>query len=87
MGRYTNIKERLSMKYMLLLSLLLLTSCSTLRPSNPAVNAIYTGISAATDSNSSSCSQGHAQDRTNCRKRNQKQVETLNKSLKKHASQ
>ena len=75
------------MKYISLISLLLLTSCSTLRPSNPAVNAIYTGISAATDSNSSSCSQGHTQDRANCRKRNQEQVETLNKSLKKHTGQ
>jgi len=72
------------MKYISLISLLLLTSCSTLRPSNPAVNAIYTGISAVTDNNSSSCNQGHTQDRENCHKRNQEQVDALNKSLNKH---
>ena len=74
------------MKYLIFTSLLLISSCGSLRTGNPALDAVYTGTSAviASDGASSRCEQGHAQDRANCRKKKQEQVNAINKSIKKH---
>jgi hypothetical protein len=73
------------MKYFTLLTLLLLSSCSSIDTGNPILDAIYTGTAAVikNDGAASKCEQGHAQDRINCRKNKQAQVDVLNKSIKK----
>ncbi len=79
-------KDSTSMKFIFFASLLLISSCGSLSSGNPALDAIYTGTSAVIESDgaSSRCEQGHAQDRVNCRKRKQSQVDAINKSIKKH---
>ena len=74
------------MKILFYTSLLLVTSCGSLSSGNPALDAVYSGTSAviASDGASSRCEQGHAQDRANCRKQKQEQVDAINKSIKKH---
>ncbi|MBA6263849.1 hypothetical protein [Colwellia sp. Bg11-12] len=71
------------MKYLSFILLLLLSACSTFQ------QAVYTGVSAVTghDGASLKCEQGHAQDRVDCRKRKQEQVDALNKSIKKQTEQ
>lgn len=73
------------MKYFTLLSLLLLSSCGSIDTGNPVFDAVYSGTSAVikSDGAASKCEQGHAQDRINCRKKKQAQVDALNKSIKK----
>ena len=75
------------MKYFSLLSLFLLSSCGSLHSGNPALDAIYSGTSAVikSDGAASRCEQGHAQDRVNCRKSKQDQVDAITKSIKKHS--
>jgi len=67
--------------------LFLLFSCGSLRTGNPALDAIYSGTAAVikSDEASSKCEQGHVQDRIDCRKIKQAQVDELNKSIKKHS--
>jgi hypothetical protein len=74
------------MKYITYISLFLLSSCSTINTGNSVFDAIYSGTSAviANDGAGSKCEQGHAQDRVDCRKRKDAQVDALNKSIKKH---
>ncbi|MGB2742193.1 MAG: hypothetical protein WBC60_16750 [Cognaticolwellia sp.] len=76
------------MKFIFFLSLLLISSCGSISSGNPALDAIYSGTSAVIESNGASkkCEQGHAQDRVNCRKRKQSQVDAINKSIKKHTN-
>ena len=75
------------MKYLSFISLFLLSSCGSINTGNHAFDAIYSGTSAviASDGASSKCEQGHAQDRVNCRKRKQSQVDAINNSIKKHS--
>ena len=69
------------------LTLLLLSSCGSLHSGNPALNAIYSGSSAIikSDGAASRCEQGHTQDRVNCRKNKQNQVDAITKSIEKHS--
>ncbi len=73
------------MKYFTLLSLLLLSSCGSIDTGNQVFDAVYSGTSAVikSDGAASKCEQGHAQDRINCRKKKQAQVDAINKSIKK----
>jgi len=75
------------MKVFTLFSLFLLSSCGSLHSGNPALDAIYSGTSAIikSDGAASKCEQGHAQDRVNCRKNKQAQVDAITKSIKKHS--
>jgi len=75
------------MKFLYFTSFLLLSSCSSIDTGNPAFDAIFSGTSAVivSDGASSKCEQGHAQDRVNCRKRKQAQVDAINKSIKNHS--
>ena len=81
------VRTKLSMKYFSFVLFFLLFSCSTLRTGNPALDAIYSGTAAVikSDGVSSKCEQGHSQDRVNCRKRKQSQVNELDKSIKRHS--
>ncbi|PKH56284.1 hypothetical protein CXF83_05400 [Shewanella sp. Choline-02u-19] len=75
------------MKILYFTCLLLLTSCGSIYTGNPVFDAVYSGTSAviASDGASSKCEQGHAQDRVDCRKRKQEQVDAINKSIKEHS--
>jgi len=50
------------------------------------VDAVFSGTAALIKGEeiSSKCEQGHVDDRVNCRKKNQAQIDALNKSIKKH---
>lgn len=81
------VRTKLPMKYLSFVLVFLLFSCGSLRTGNPTLDAIYSGTAAVikSDGASSKCEQGHTQDKVNCRKRKQSQVDELNKSIKKHS--
>ena len=66
----------------------LLTGCSTIETGNDVVDAVYNGTSAVLSSKSTAdkCQQGHPQDRDNCRKRKQAQVDALKTSVKENSN-
>ena len=74
------------MKYLILLSTFFLCSCSGIHTGNAPFDAVVTSTAAAIRSDGASlkCEQGHAQDRVNCRKRKQSQVDAINRSIKNH---
>jgi uncharacterized protein YceK len=77
------------MKTIISISMLFcMSGCSTISTGNDAFDAVYSGTAAIFSSKGTAdkCEQGHAQDRINCRKRKQTQVDALNKSLKKSSS-
>ena len=76
------------MKSFIIILTFFLSACSGIQTGNDVFDAIYSGTSAVIDSKgaSSKCEQGHAQDRVNCRKKKQAQVDAINKSLKKNSS-
>ncbi|MBA6329257.1 hypothetical protein H4J46_15120 [Colwellia sp. MB02u-6] len=76
------------MKSLIILLPFFLSACSAIQTGNNVFDAIYSGTSAVIDSKgaSSKCEQGHAQDRVNCLKRKQTQVDAIDKSLKKNSN-
>ena len=76
------------MKSSIIILTFFLSACGTIQTGNDVFDAIYSGTSAVIDGKgaSSKCEQGHAQDRVNCRKRKQAQVDAINKSIKKNSS-
>jgi len=74
------------MKNYIIISLFLLNACSTIQTGNPALDATYSATAAVinNDGVSEKCDHGHEQDRMDCRKRKQKQVDEISKSIKKH---
>lgn len=76
------------MKSTIIILTFFLSACGTIQTGNDVFDAIYSGTSAVIDSKaaSSKCEQGHAQDRVNCRKRKQAQVDAISKSIKKNSS-
>ena len=76
------------MKSSIIILTFFLSACGTIQTGNDVFDAIYLGTSAVIDNKgaSSKCEQGHAQDRVNCRKRKQAQVDAINQSIKKNSS-
>jgi hypothetical protein len=72
------------MKYSIIILTFFLSACGTIQTGNDVFDAVYSGTSAviANKGASSKCEQGHAQDRINCRKRKQAQVDAINQSIK-----
>ena len=81
------------MKYLIFIIVFFLYSCADTnsrshsaqdRPGH--IGDLVIGV-LKTDGAASKCEQGHAQDRNDCRKRKQAQVDAINESIKKHTVQ
>jgi hypothetical protein len=81
------------MKYLMLILFFFLCSCAETNSRNNSTQNrpghIAELVIGLLDSNDAAlkCEQGHAQDRVDCRKKKQAQVDALNKSIKKHTEQ
>ncbi len=81
------------MKYSILILAFLLCSCAELNSKNQSTQTrsgslgeFTLGVLKSNDV-ASKCEQGHAQDRVNCRKTKQEQVDAISKSIKDHTVQ
>ena len=81
------------MKYLIFILVFFLCSCAELSSKNQSpetrsgnLGELALGVLKSSDA-ASKCEQGHAQDRVNCRKRKQAQVDAINKSIKEHTVQ
>jgi hypothetical protein len=81
------------MKYLIFILVFFLCSCAGLSSKNQSpetrsgnLGELTLGVLKSNDA-ASKCEQGHAQDRVNCRKRKQAQVDAINKSIKEHTIQ
>ncbi|PKI14342.1 hypothetical protein [Colwellia sp. 12G3] len=81
------------MKYLIFILVFFLCSCAELSSKNQSpetrsgnLGELALGVLKSNDA-ASKCEQGHAQDRVNCRKRKQAQVDAINKSIKEHTVQ
>lgn len=81
------------MKYFIFILVFFLCSCAELNSKNHTTETRSGNIGklalAILESNdtASKCDQGHAQDRIDCRKRKQAQVDAINKSITEHTVQ
>jgi len=81
------------MKYSIFILALFLCSCADLNSKNQSAHLRPGSLAELTlgilksDDGASKCEQGHAQDRINCRKRKQQQVDAISKSIKVHTVQ
>ena len=81
------------MKYSILVLVFFLFSCADIDSKNRSTQTrsgslgeLTLGVLKSNDA-ASKCEQGHAQDRVNCRKRKQEQVDAISKSIKDHTVQ
>ncbi|MGL1957860.1 MAG: hypothetical protein OCD00_11155 [Colwellia sp.] len=81
------------MKYLIFILVFFLYSCAETNSRNNStqnrpghIGELVIGVLKANGA-TSKCEQGHVQDRNDCRKRKQAQVDTINKSIKKHTVQ
>jgi hypothetical protein len=81
------------MKYLILILVFFLCSCAETNSRNNRdqnrpghLGELVIGVLKSNDA-ASKCEQGHAQDRIDCRKRKQAQVDAINKSIKEHTVQ
>jgi len=78
------------MKYLLFILVFFLCSCAELDSRNGSTKTrpgslgeLTLGVLKSSDT-ATHCEQGHAQDRVNCRKVKQEQVDAISKSIKEH---
>lgn len=76
---------RVFKKTLILLSTILLCACGV-RTGNGPIDALVTGATGIykTQGAGDNCTQEHPQDRINCRKKKESDVEAISKSIKKH---